>query len=131
MRYSLRFLIFLRLFLRVFAFAYPLFLTVMYNFWIFEKLPAVAWWGYIAFVAAWELLMGVAVDRLPLKPLLTTYVAIALALEFPSVFLGGVYLHTALVFLPWLVLWYGSLLLLSLLSILLWSNEGGVDYKRS
>ncbi|WP_258083488.1 hypothetical protein [Thermococcus thermotolerans] len=119
MRYSLRFLISLRLFLRVFAFAYPLFLTVMYNFWIFEKLSAVAWWGYIVFVAAWELLMGVAGDRLPLKSLLTTYVAIALPLEFPSVFLGGVYVHTALVFLPWVVLWYGSLLLLTALNFYL------------
>ncbi|MCD6559678.1 hypothetical protein [Palaeococcus sp. (in: euryarchaeotes)] len=39
MNSSLRLLLFLRLFLRVFAFVYPLFLMVMYNFWIFEKLP--------------------------------------------------------------------------------------------
>ncbi|NJE04267.1 hypothetical protein [Thermococcus sp. MV11] len=117
MRYSLRLLLFLRLFLRVFAFAYPLFLTVMYNFWIFEKLPAVAWWGYIVLMALWEITTGVAGNRLPLKPLLTAYVVIALFLEFPSVLLGGVYLSTALVFVPWLVLWYGSLPLLSLLLI--------------
>ncbi|AEK73326.1 hypothetical protein GQS_07140 [Thermococcus sp. 4557] len=43
MKGFLRLSLFLRLFLRVFAFAYPLFLTVMYNFWIFEKLPPVAW----------------------------------------------------------------------------------------
>ncbi|NJE61864.1 hypothetical protein [Thermococcus sp. 21S7] len=110
MRYSLRFLLFLRLFLRVFAFSYPLFLTVMYNFWIFEKLPTVAWWGYIALMAILEII--IASGRLPLKPLLTAYMVIAAPLELPSVFLGGVYIHTALVFLPWVALWYGSLLLL-------------------
>ncbi|WP_457742537.1 hypothetical protein [Thermococcus sp.] len=111
MRYPLRLLIFLRLSLRVFAFAYPLLLTVMYNFWIFEKLPAVAWWGYMAIMALWEVILGVADNRLPLKPLLTAYVTVASILEFPSVLLGGVYFHTALVFLPWVVLWYGSLVL--------------------
>jgi len=100
----------LRLFLRFFAFSYPLFLTVMYNFWIFEKLPTVAWWGYIALMAILEII--IASGRLPLKPFLTAYVVIALVFEFPSVFFGGVYVHTALVFLPWVVLWYGSLLLL-------------------
>ena len=117
MRYSLRLLFLLRLFLRVFAFAYPLFLTVMYNFWIFEKLPAVAWWGYMVLMALWEITTGVAGNHLPLKPLVTAYVVITLFLEFPSVLLGGVYLSTALVFMPWLVLWYGSLPLLSLLLI--------------
>jgi len=117
MRYSLRLLFLLRLFLRVFAFAYPLFLTVMYNFWIFEKLPAVAWWGYMVLMALWEITTRFAGNHLPLKPLVTAYVVITLFLEFPSVLLGGVYLSTALVFVPWLVLWYGSLPLLSLLLI--------------
>jgi len=121
MRHSLRFLIFLRLFLRIFAFTYPLFLTVMYNFWIFERLPTVAWLGYIALMALLEIALGVAGDHLPLKPLLTVYMVIALVLEFPSVFFDGVYLHTALVFLPWVILWYGSLLLLT---TLLFSNTG-------
>ncbi len=115
MRYSLRFLIFLRLFLRAFAFTYPLFLTIMYNFLIFDKLPALAWLSYIVVMAMFELLLGFSGSRLPLKAPLMVYVAIALLFEFPSVFLGGVDLHTALVFLPWLVLWYGSLLSLGLL----------------
>ncbi len=117
MRYSLRFLIFLRLFLRVFAFTYPLFLTVMYNFWIFEKLPAVAWWGYVTIMILGEAILAIAGNRLPLKSLLKAYLVVAFVLEFPSVFLGGVYIHTALAFLPWVVLWYGSLVLLVFLSI--------------
>jgi len=121
MRHSLRFLIFLRLFLRILAFTYPLFLTVMYNFWIFERLPTVAWWSYVILMALLEITLGVAGDHLPLKPLLMTYVVIALILEFPSVFFDGVYPHTALVFLPWVILWYGSLLLLT---TLLFSNTG-------
>jgi len=88
----------------------------MYNFWIFEKLPTVAWWGYIGLMALLEII--IASGRLPLKPLLTAYVVTALVLEFPSALLGGVYLHTALVFLPWVVLWYGSLLLLTALNFL-------------
>jgi len=123
MRYSPRLLFFLRLFLRVFAFAYPLFLTVMYNFWIFGKLPAAAWWGYVVLMALWEIITAVAGNRLPLKPILTAYVAIALPLEFPSVLLGGVYLSTALLFMPWLILWYGSLLLLGLLLISLRNSD--------
>ncbi|AEK73325.1 hypothetical protein GQS_07135 [Thermococcus sp. 4557] len=63
----------------------------------------------------------IASGRLPLKPLLTVYMVIALVLEFPSVFFDGVYLHTALVFLPWVALWYGSLLLVT---ALLFSNTG-------
>ncbi len=125
MKYSIRSLIFLRLFLRVFAFTYPLFLTVMYNFWIFETLPAIAWWAYTVLMAIWEIIIGIAGDRLPLKHLLTAYVFIALPLEFPGVFLGGIYLSTSLVFLPWVIFWYGSLLLLSLLLIPLWTSEDG------
>lgn len=98
-----------------FAPAYPLFLTVMYNFWIFGKLPSFTLIGYIVVIAAWEFLMGIAGDRLPLRPLLTTYVAITLVFEFPSVFLSGAYPRTSLVFLPWVVPWYGSLLLLGML----------------
>ncbi|WP_297536129.1 hypothetical protein [Thermococcus sp.] len=116
MNSSLCLLLFLRLFLRFFAFSYPLFLTVMYNFWIFERLPTVAWWGYIALMAILEII--IASGRLPLKPLLMTYVVTALVFEFPSVFFDGVYPHTALVFLPWVILWYGSLLLLTALNFL-------------
>ena len=91
----------------------------MYNFWIFEKLPTVAWWGYIALMFILEIV--IAGGRLSPKPLLMTYVVIALVFEFPSVFFDGVYPHTALVFLPWVILWYGSLLLLT---TLLFSNTG-------
>ena len=112
MRYSFRLLIFLRLFMRFFAFAYPLFLTVMYNFWIFRKLSGSAWLGYVVFMAVWELLMGVAGERLPLKRLLMAYMVVALFFEFPSVFLSGIYFATALIFLPFVVFWYGSLFLL-------------------
>ncbi|AHL23409.1 hypothetical protein [Thermococcus nautili] len=115
MQGRLRLLLFLRLFMRSFAFAYSLSLTVMYNFWIFGKLPGFAWVSYVVVMAAWELLMGVAGDRLPLGPLLTAYLALAIPLEFPSVFLGGIYLQTALLFLPWALLWYGSLLLLAVI----------------
>ena len=115
MEQHLRLLLFLRLFIRSFAFAYPLSLTVMYNFWIFGKLPGFAWVGYVVVMAAWELLMVVAGHRLPLRLLLTAYLALAFPLEFPSVFLGGIYLQTALLFLPLALLWYGSLLLLAVI----------------
>lgn len=126
MKYSIRSLIFLRLFLRIFVFTYPLFMTVMYNFWIFEKLPTIALLSYMVFMAIWEIIIGVAGDRLPLKHLLTAYVLIALPFEFPSVLFSGIWLSTFLVFLPWVILWYGSLLLLVILSIPLWtSNDRG------
>ncbi|WP_297497419.1 hypothetical protein [Thermococcus sp.] len=125
MKYSVRSLIFLRLFLRIFVFTYPLFMTVMYNFWIFEKLPTIALWVYIAFMAILEIILGITGDRLPLKHLLTAYALIALPFEFPSVLLSGIWFTTFLVFLPWVIFWYGSLLLLVIFSITFRpSNEG-------
>ncbi|NJE61858.1 hypothetical protein [Thermococcus sp. 21S7] len=117
MEQHLRLLLFLRLFMRSFAFAYPLFLTVMYNFWIFGKLPGFAWVGYVVVMAVWELLMGIAGDRLPLKSLLVAYFVLALPLELPTVLFDGAYFDTVLVFLPWVIFWYGSLLILSLFLI--------------
>ncbi|WP_148258677.1 hypothetical protein [Thermococcus sp. AM4] len=114
---KIRLLIFLRLFIRISAFSYPLLLTVMYNFLIFGKLPGLAWTGYVAFMSGWELLMGVANNRPSLKYLLTVYVVLAVVLEFPGVLLSGISLQTVLVFLSWVIFWYGSLLLLGFILI--------------
>jgi len=130
MTHSLRLLLFLRLFMRSFAFTYPLFPTVMYNFWIFEKLPEFTLIGYMVVMAIWELLMGIAGDRLPLKSLLTTYLIFALFFEFPSVFLG-IACQTALHFLLWVVLWYGSLLLLALLPFMAGTAENDLIVNES
>ncbi|WP_297463908.1 hypothetical protein [Thermococcus sp.] len=71
-------------------------ITVMYNFWIFERLPTLALWGYVVFMAIWEIIIGIAGDRLPLKHLLTAYVLTALPFEFPSVLSSGIWFSISL-----------------------------------
>ncbi len=115
MEYVFRLLIFLRLFLRLFAFSYPLSLTVMYNFWVFERLPMALWIGYVALMAIFELALGLFAGRPFSKTLLKAYVVLALFLEFPSVLLESALsgdFSSIAVFLPWVLLWYTSLLLL-------------------
>ncbi len=115
--HALRLILFLRLFLRVFAFAYSLFLTVMYNYWFFMGLPGSAWIGYIALMALWEFVSGVFMARLPMMALLKAYIVLTLIFEFPSVLLNADP-STVIVFLPWVSLWYGSLIVLALLVVL-------------
>ena len=115
--HALRLVLFLRLFFRVFAFAYPLFLTVMYNHWFFMGLPGSVWIGYIALMALWEFLLGFFMDRLPMMALLKAYIVLTLIFEFPSVLLSA-RPSTVIVFLPWVSLWYGSLIVLALLVVL-------------
>ncbi|MDV3103863.1 hypothetical protein [Thermococcus waiotapuensis] len=115
MRYVFRLLLFLRLVLRLLAFTYPLFLTLMYNFWVFERLPMVLWIGYVVIMALWELVSGIFADRPLPMTLLKTYAALAIFLEFPSVLLSS-RLSTTVASLPWVSLWYGSLIVLALLA---------------
>ncbi len=116
--HALRLILFLRLFLRVFAFAYPLFLTAMYNHWFFMGLPGSAWIGYIALMALWELVLGAFMGRPSLMALLKAYIVLTLILEFPSVLLSAGP-STVIAFLPWVSLWYGSIIVLALLVVLM------------
>ncbi|ASJ01489.1 hypothetical protein [Thermococcus gorgonarius] len=117
MKEYIRLLLLLRLFLRLFAFTYPLLLTVMYNFWVFERLPLALWVVYVVIIALWELLSGIFADRPLPMTLLKAYAALTIFLEFPSVLLSS-RLSTAFAFLPWVSLWYGSLMVLALLVVL-------------
>ncbi|NJE05509.1 hypothetical protein E3E36_05005 [Thermococcus sp. M36] len=114
MEYFFRLLTFLRLSLRLFAFVYPLSLTVMYNFWVFGRLPMGLWTCYVLTMAVWELVLGLFAHKPFSRPLLKAYVVLALFLEFPSALVGA-YLSTVEVFLPWVSLWYGSLLVMGFL----------------
>lgn len=117
MEYVFRLLIFLRLFLRLFAFTYPLLLTVMYNFWIFERLSMTLWVGYVVIMAVLELVLGLLVDKRFSRVLLKAYVILALCLEFPSLLLE-VDFHTTIAFLLWVLPWYGSIVLLGVLVVI-------------
>ncbi|WP_297510737.1 hypothetical protein [Thermococcus sp.] len=112
----LKLLLLLRLFLRFFAFAYPLYLTVMYNFWVFERLSMNLWIGYVAFMAILELVLVFSAGRAFSTPLLRVYVIIAIVMEFPFSLLG-MRISTMLPFLLWMSLWYGSLALIAVLAL--------------
>ncbi|WP_297417706.1 hypothetical protein [Thermococcus sp.] len=115
-RYSLRLLLFLRFFLRLFAFSYPLSLTVMYNFWVFGRLPMALWIGYVALMVIFELALGLFAGRPFSKILLKAYVVLALFLEFPSAIWEADF-STLLSFLLWALLWYGSLVIMAFLVV--------------
>ncbi|WP_367883147.1 hypothetical protein [Thermococcus peptonophilus] len=80
-----RLLFLLRLFLRVFAFVYPpLFITVMYDFWIFEKFPSWALVVYIVVMGMVELIIAISMRRSWMVALSQVYLALAIVFEFPS-----------------------------------------------
>ncbi len=106
----------MRLFLRLFAFTCPLYLTVMYTFWIFKGPSMTLWIGHVVVMVVLELAFGLFAGRPFSKTLLKPYVVLALFLKFPSVLLESALsgdFSSIAVFLPWVSLRYGSLLLLS------------------
>ncbi len=111
--YHLRLILSVRLFLRLFSFAYPLYLVFMYNFPVFEAVSMKLWIGYIAFMALFELVLAVFVDRPFSRHLLKIYVFLAVFLEFPYALVSLSKAYAEMMsFLLLVFLWYGSLLLL-------------------
>jgi len=104
-----RLLFLLRLFLRVSAFGYSLFLTVMYNFWIFMRVPSHALMVYIALMGVSELTILLFSEKPWIGALTNVYVVLAIVFEFPSVVLkllvsGWTYGHAT--FFRWASMWY-------------------------
>jgi len=101
--------ILMRMAFRLLSLTYPLFMTVTYNFWLFERLPGWAFWSYIVFMAGFEVfLLLLPSGSSILSTFIPTYLVVALLFEFPStVFetLMPVLAH----FVPWLVIWYAPL----------------------
>lgn len=111
-------LLFLRLSLRILAFAIPLFLTVMYNFWIFMEMPGWAFLIYIALMGTLELIILLFTERSMGAFLLKIYVVVAIIFEFPSavveVLTGGGWTFGYLPFFGWAFLWYLPVFLIAL-----------------
>ncbi|NJF25772.1 hypothetical protein [Thermococcus sp. Bubb.Bath] len=119
MREYSRFLFLFRLSLRLLAFGYPLFLTVMYNFWIFAKIPSWTLMLYVALMGAIELVVLLFTGRLGGTILLKVYVALAIIFEFPSAVVGlliGGWTYGYAPFLVWVLLWYSPLFLIAFIT---------------
>ncbi|WP_209475052.1 hypothetical protein [Thermococcus stetteri] len=104
-----RLLFLLRLFLRVFAFGYPLFLTVMYNFWVFLRIPSWVLVVYIALMGVIELTVFIFSRKPWIGALTKVYVVLAVVFEFPSSIVellvsGRTYGYAS--FFGWALLWY-------------------------
>ena len=117
MREYVRLLFLLRLFLRVFVFSYPLFLTVMYNFWVFIRIPSWMLAMYIVLMGTLEVVVLIFSERLAASALLSKiYVMLAVFFEFPSavveLFAGG-RTFEYLPFLVWALPWYLSVFLIA------------------
>jgi hypothetical protein len=111
-----KFLFLFRLSLRVLAFGYPLLLTVMYNFWIFTKIPPWALMIYVALMGTIELVVLLFTRRLGGTILPKVYVALAIIFEFPSAVVGlltGSWTYGYAPFLVWALLWYFPLFLIA------------------
>jgi len=124
----LRLILSMRFFLRVFSFAYPLSLLFMYNYLVFGYVSMKIWVGYVAFMGFLELFLAVFVDRPFSRRAFWWYIFLAVFLEFPYalvVSLTRSYPETV-PFIPWVLFWYGSLLLLSYFLIRL--TNGRKDY---
>ncbi|WP_456326587.1 hypothetical protein [Palaeococcus sp. (in: euryarchaeotes)] len=101
-----------RIAFRLLSLAYPLFMTVTYNLWLFEGLPGWAFWSYIAFMAGFEAFLLVLPSSSSIWPtFIVTYLVVALLFEFPSTVFETsmpVLAH----FAPWLVIWYAPLFMI-------------------
>ena len=101
--------ILMRMAFRLLSLTYPLFMTVTYNFWLFERLPGWAFWSYIVFMAGFEVfLLLLPSGSSILSTFIPTYLVVALLFEFPSTVFETsmpVLAH----FVPWLVIWYAPL----------------------
>ncbi|MBP1911503.1 ABC-type bacteriocin/lantibiotic exporter with double-glycine peptidase domain [Thermococcus stetteri] len=109
MKEYVRLLFLLRLFLRVFAFGYPLFLTVMYNFWVFLRIPSWVLVVYIALMGVIELTVFIFSRKPWIGALTKVYVVLAVVFEFPSSIVellvsGRTYGYAS--FFGWALLWY-------------------------
>ncbi|AMQ18713.1 hypothetical protein A0127_05785 [Thermococcus peptonophilus] len=112
-----RLLFLLRLFLRVFAFVYPLFITVMYDFWIFEKFPSWALVVYIVVMGMVELIIAISMRRSWMVALSQVYLALAIVFEFPSAVVELLVRGQTSGYLPffgWAFVWYFPVLLIAL-----------------
>ncbi|BAD86078.1 hypothetical membrane protein [Thermococcus kodakarensis KOD1] len=114
-----RLLFLLRLFLRVFAFGYPLFLTVMYNFWIFTRIPSWALVVYIVVMDMVELTVLIFSEKPWIGALTKVYLALAIVFEFPSAVVelpvsGRIYGYAP--FFGWALLWYLPVFLICVFS---------------
>jgi len=109
-------LLFLRLSLRILAFAIPLFLTVMYNFWIFMKVPGWVLLMYIALMGTLEPIILLFTERLMGTILPKIYIVLAIIFEFPSTvveLLTSGWTFEYIPFLGWALLWYFPVFLIA------------------
>jgi len=117
MREYVRLLFLFRFFLRVFSFSYPLFITVMYNFWIFMGVPSKTLVVYISVMGVVELIVVLFWERSWVAILSKVYVVSALIFEFPSAVVGllaGGRTFGYLPFFGWALLWYLPVFLIAL-----------------
>ncbi|ASJ02050.1 hypothetical protein A3L09_01600 [Thermococcus profundus] len=114
-----KFLFLFRLSLRILAFGYPLFLTVMYNFWIFTKIPSWTLMIYVALMGAIELAVLLFNGRLGGTILPKIYVVLTIIFEFPSAVVGlltGGWTYGYVPFLVWALLWYSPVFLIAFIT---------------